>query len=79
MSSPTRKDMSGIIALLLILVVGLALTPTIVDLVATSVGGGSGADNLTGAAAAIIALVPLFWIILMIGVTLAGIVVWLRG
>ena len=71
--------MSGIIALLLILVVGLALTPTIVGLVATAVGGGSGVDNITGAAAAIIALVPLFWVILMIGVVLAGLIVWLRS
>ncbi len=71
--------MSGIIGLLLILVVGLALTPTVVELVATAVGGGQGADNVTGAAAAIIALVPLFWVILMIGVVLAGVVVWLRS
>lgn len=79
MASPEKRDMSGIIALLMIVVVGLALTPTIVDLVATSVAGGSGVDNLTGAAAAIVALVPLFWVILVIGVTLAGIVVWLKG
>ena len=71
--------MSGIIALLLILVVGLALTPTIVGLVGTAVAGGSGVDNVTGAAAAIIALVPLFWVILMIGVVLAGLIVWLRS
>lgn len=71
--------MSGIIALLLILVVGLALTPTIVDLVTTSVAGGSGVDNLTGAAAAIVNLVPLFWVLLMIGVVLAGVIVWLKN
>ena len=71
--------MSGIIALLLILVVGLALTPTIVDLCTTAIAGGSGVDNLTGAGAAIINLVPLFWVILMIGVTLAGVIVWLRS
>lgn len=71
--------MSGIIALLLILVVGLALTPTIVELVETSIAGGSGVDNVTGAAAAIINLVPLFWIILVIAVCLAGLLVWLRS
>lgn len=78
MSSPEKKDMSGIIALLLILVVGLALTPTVVELATTAVAGGSGVDNLTGAAAAIITLVPLFWIILVIAVCMAGLVVWLR-
>lgn len=71
--------MSGIIALVLILVVGLALTPTVVELATTAVAGGSGVDNLTGAAAAIISLVPLFWVILMIGVVMAGLVVWLRS
>lgn len=79
MSNPTKKDMGGIIALLLILVVGLALTPTVVELCTTAVGGGQGVDNLTGAAAAIISLVPLFWVILMIGVVMAGLVVWLRN
>ena len=78
MTSPEKKDMSGIIALLLVLVVGLALTPTIVDLVSTTIAGGSGVDNLTGAAKAIINLVPLFWVILLIGVVLAGVIVWLK-
>ena len=77
MSDPSKKDLSGIIALLLIVVVALALTPTITGLIATSLGGGSGAHNLTGAAAAIVALVPLFWIIMVIAVALVGIRAWL--
>jgi len=79
LASPEKRDMGGIIALLLILVVGLALTPTVVELVTTAVAGGSGVDNLTGAAAAICGLVPLFWILLMIGVVLAGVIVWLKN
>ena len=79
MSDPSKKDLSGIIALLLIVVVALALTPTITGLVATAVGGGSGVENLTGAAAAIVALVPLFWIIMIIAVALVGIKAWLQN
>ena len=79
MSDPSKKDLSGIIALLLIVVVALALTPTITGLVATAVAGGSGVDNLTGAAAAIVALVPLFWIIMIIAVALVGIKAWLQN
>ncbi len=78
MADPQKRDMSGIIALLLVLVVGLALTPTIVDLVTTAGAGGSGVDNLTGAALAIANLVPLFWVILLIGVVLVGVIAWLR-
>jgi len=78
-SDPSKKDLSGIIALLLIVVVALALTPTITGLVATAVAGGSGVDNLTGAAAAIVALVPLFWIIMIIAVALVGIKAWLQN
>jgi len=71
--------MGGIIGLLVILIVGLALTPTIVDLCTTSGAGGSGVKNLTGAALAIVNLVPLFWVILLIGVVLAGVLVWLKS
>lgn len=70
--------MGGIIALLLILVVGLALTPTIVDLCTTAGAGGAGVKNLTGAALAIVNLVPLFWVILLIGVVLVGVIAWLK-
>ena len=70
--------MGGIIVLMLILVVGLALTPTIVDLIQTAVAQTHGAWNMSGAALAIINLVPLFWVIMIIGVVLAGVIVWLR-
>ena len=70
--------MGGIIVLMLILVVGLALTPTIVDLIQTAVAQTPGAHNMSGAALAIIALVPLFWVIIIIGVVLSGVIVWLK-
>lgn len=80
MSDPQKKDLSGIIALLLIVVVALALTPTITDLVSTSIAGATNVtENLTGAAAAIVQLVPLFWIIMIIAVALVGIKTWLQN
>ena len=60
----------------LFMVVGLALTPTIVDQVGSITG--TGGDNLTGAALAIAELIPLFWVILIIGIGLAAIVAWLK-
>ena len=61
----------------LFMIVGIALTPTVQEQVTlvTGVGG----NNLTGAALAIMALVPLFWVILIIGISLAAIVIWLRN
>lgn len=78
--------MSGIIGLCLILVIGLALTPTIAESVNNithanngTAGFPAGGTNLTGAARAIMTLVPLFWVILVIGVVMSGVVIWLRS
>ena len=75
--SAQNKDLSGIMMTFLFMIVGIALTPTVQEQVTlvTGVGG----NNLTGAALAIMALVPLFWVILIIGISLAAIVVWLRN
>ena len=70
------RNLSGIMMTVLFMVVGLALTPTIVDQVGNITG--SGGDNLTGAALAIAELIPLFWVILIIGIGLAAIVSWLK-
>ena len=75
--SAQNKDLSGIMMTFLFMIVGIALTPTVQEQVTlvTGVGG----NNLTGAALAIMALVPLFWVILIIGISLAAIVIWLRN
>ena len=73
-----EKDMGGIMVLFLILIVGLALTPTVTEMV-LDVTNSSGADaNVTGAALAIMRLVPLFWVILVVAVVLGGVIVWLK-
>ncbi len=70
--SSTKRDLSGIFMTFLFMIVGLALTPTVTDMVTTA------AENLTGAAAAIVDLVPLFWVILIIAIGLAALVSWLK-
>lgn len=72
-----KKDLSGILMTFLFMLVGLALTPTIVEQVTGVTGTGTG--NLTGAALAIAELIPLFWIILVLAIGVAAIVAWLRA
>lgn len=72
----TKKDLSGIMMTFLFMIVGLALTPTVQEQVTAITGVGG--HNLTGAALAIAGLIPLFWVILVVGIGLAAIVVWLR-
>ncbi len=71
-----KKDLSGILMTFLFMLIGLALTPTITEQVANVTGVGG--NNLTGAALAIAALIPLFWVILILAIGVASIVVWLR-
>lgn len=77
--------MSGVMIIFLMIVIGLALTPTVQELVLTATSGtynatdGTGIGNLSGAAAAIYLLIPLFWVILVVGIGMAGIMVWLKG
>ena len=71
-----KMSIGGLIGLFLLSIIGLALTSTVVDSVVgvTGVGG----SNLTGAALTIMQLFPLFWVILMIAIPVAGIAVWLK-
>lgn len=73
----SEKNISGLIKVFLLSIVGLALTPTIQENVAgvTGVGG----NNLTGSSRAIMALFPMFWVILMIAIPVAYVAVWLKG
>lgn len=79
--SHSRRDMGGIVVIFLMVIIGLALTPTVQEqvILATGVANASWPGNLSGASRAIFLLVPLFWVILVIGVALAGIIIWLKG
>lgn len=76
-----KRDMGGIVVIFLMIIIGLALTPTVQEqvILATGVANATWPGNLSGAARAIFLLTPLFWVILVIGVGLAGIIVWLKG
>lgn len=76
MSSSEKKNLGGILSTFLLMIIGLALTPTVQEQV--SLVTGVGGFNLTGAALAIAALIPLFWVILIVGIGMSAIVVWLK-
>jgi len=73
-----NKSLSGLITVFLLAIVGLALTPTVQASV-TDLLTGPGTYNLSGTSATILALFPMFWVILMIAIPVAYIAVWLRG
>lgn len=60
----------------LLIIVGLALTPTI----GTSTTAAADATGITGTAAAtLVALVPLFWVIIILAIGVAAVYVQLKG
>jgi len=59
-------SMKDLIFTFLLIIIGLALTPTVQEQVNSVTG--TGGSNLTGAALAIAKLIPLFWVIGLIGV-----------
>lgn len=75
-----KKSMAGLIKILVLAIVGLALTPTIQAQVTTVLANSVTGDlNMTGPGRAIIGLFPLFWVILMITIPVAYISVWLKA
>ncbi len=80
-----KLNISKLIAVFLMAVVGLALTPTIQELVLAPTSGtynatdGTGAGNLSGASSDIFVLFPLFWTILMIAIPVAYVAITLKG
>lgn len=72
-----KRNIGGLIAAFLMIIVGISLTPTVGEAVDHITG--TGGDNLTGAALTIASLIPMFWIIMMIAVPVAYIGLWLKG
>lgn len=76
----SKKNLAGLISVFLLTIVGLALTPTIqANVTSLIASGASGDGNLTGSAATIMGLFPMFWVILMIAIPVAYIAVWLKN
>lgn len=67
------KDIGGLFMTFLLMIVGLALTPTVQSSVTTA------AASLTGASLALINLVPLFWVIIILAIGVAAVYVQLKG
>ena len=79
MGETQEKSMRGLLSILILSIVGLALSPAIQAQVTTILATGSSGDlNMTGSARAIIGLFPMFWVILMIAIPVAYIAVWLK-
>ena len=53
----------------ILIIIGIALTPTVVEQVADVTGDGG--NNLTGSASALMSLLPMFWVIGILGVAVA--------
>lgn len=68
-----KFNMGQLMITFLLIVIGLALTPTIQSSV-TAVTG-SGGNNLTGAALAMANLIPLFWVIIIVAIGVAAVYV----
>jgi len=77
--SEDQRNMGGLLKVLILSIVGLALTPSIQAQVTTILATGTTGDlNMTGPARAIIGLFPLFWIILMIAIPVYFLSIWLK-
>lgn len=77
-----KKSMAGLLSILVLSIVGLALTPAIQSQVTTFLASGTTGDlNLTvsGSTRAIVSLFTMFWVILMIAIPVSYIAFWLKG
>jgi len=71
-----KHDMGNLFVTFLLIVIGLALTPTVGSSVETAV---TGPPAMTGAALALINLVPLFWVIIILAIGIAAVYLQMKG
>ena len=72
--SETKGDIQTIFMTLITIIIGLALTPIVQTTVTSAIGG-----NMSGTTGAtLLALVPLFWVISIIGMGVAAIYYFFR-
>ena len=72
-----KKSMGSLFMTFLLIVIALALTPTIQSSVAAVTG--TGGSNLTGAAKTLCGLIPLFWVVIIIAIGVAAIYMQMKG
>lgn len=71
----SSHDMGNLFMTFLLIIIGLALTPTIASSVTAAVSG-LGSDT---AAIALVNLVPLFWVIIILAIGVAAVYVQMKG
>ena len=69
----TSNKMTNLFMTFLLMIIALALTPT----VATS--STTAAASLTGAAATLVGLVPLFWIVIILAIGIAAVYMQMKS
>jgi len=67
------SKVSDLFMTFLLMIIGLALTPTVASSTTTA------AAALDGAAATLVALVPLFWVVIVLAIGIAAIYVQMKG
>lgn len=79
-----KKSVKGLIYTFLLSIVGLALTPTINEYVTSITWANNGTSgfpaegyNLTGGSRTIMAIFPLFWVILMIAIPVTAVALYM--
>jgi len=73
------SQLGNVFITMLLVVVSLSLTGTIQSAVDTAVGSGLGMGNLTGASATLCKLVPLFWVVMVLGIGVSAVYLFLKG
>jgi len=76
-----KRNMGGLLKVLILSIVGLALSPAIQAQVTRITASGKTGDlnlSLAGSTRAIIGLFPMFWVILMIAIPVYFLSIWLK-
>ena len=76
-----KRDMSGLLKVLILSLVGLAISPAIQAQITIITASGVTGDlnlSLAGSTRALIGMFPMFWVILMIAIPVTYIAIWLK-
>lgn len=68
-----QNKMTALFMTFLLIIIGLALTPTVAETSTTA------AAALTGAAATLMDLVPLFWVVIILAIGIAAVYFQMKG
>ena len=77
MKKLAKQNLSGLFTTFLLIVIALALTPTVQEQVTYITG--SGGNNLTGPALALAGLIPMFWVIGILAIGIASVYMQFKG